>query len=186
MYLNKIKIKDKLKDDKGVAGIEEVIAILFLLIFICFSTDAILVASKQYIASQQTNLIARTLGVQGGIKSNIPTGYQGDTISYVTSSKMYEAVKSNMEKIGIDDWKVEITTYTKNGRVASKKVLSPTTNITADYGIGIDVALTYSYKWNLINQIIPGNADRTTTNKVGGHSVSEFKYDYDNWDGEKR
>lgn len=186
MYLSKTKIKDKLKENKGVAGIEEVIAILFLLIFICFSTDAIIVASKQYIASQQTNLIARTLGVQGGIKSTVPTGYQGDSLSYVTSSKMYEAIKSNMEKCGIDNWNVEITTYTKNGRVASKKELGSTTNITADYGIGIDVKLTYSYKWNLINQMIPGNADKETTKNVSGYSVSEFKYDYDNWDGEKR
>lgn len=185
---NKIKavIRKILGNKKGSAMIEYTIGLLLFVSLICFLFDVIIIAQKQYIVSQQTNVIVRDLGVQGGIYSVMPTGFPGTNKNYITSGELYNGVKKHLEDAGLStsnkDWDVEIKTYNKSGSIASLSTLDSSTKVYADYGTPIDVTIYYKYSWTLWGQIVPGLSEiKTSTSR---HSVSEFKYNYDSWDGE--
>jgi len=179
-------IKKRLGNKKGSAMIEYTIGLLLLVSLVCFLFDVIIIAQKQYIVSQQANLLARELGVQGGVYSTVPQGFPGSDTNYVRSSEMYNSIQKNLENAGFStakqEWSVKITTYTKTGAVASSSNLGQSSQIKADYGIPIDVTITFKYKWTLWGQIFPGLSQ--ITSNTSRHSVSEFKYNYDYWDGE--
>lgn len=180
---NKIK---RLNNKKGSAMIEYTIGLLLLVTLVCFLFDVIIIAQKQYIVSQQANLLTRELAVQGGVLTTVPQGFHGNDINYIRSSEMYTAVKNNLEKAGISttkgEWSVNIITYTKSGAIASNNNLSSSSNIKADYGIPIDVTINFKYNWTLFSQIMPGLSQISAN--TSRHSVSEFKYNYDSWGGE--
>lgn len=179
-------INKRLSNKKGSAMIEYTIGLLLLVTLVCFLFDVIVIAQKQYIVSQQANLLARELAVQGGVSTRIPTGFPGNDTNYISSSEMYTAVKNNLEKAGFSttkgEWSVNVVTYNKSGGVASNSTLSSVSSITADYGVPIDVTINFKYKWTLWGQIVPGLSQISAN--TSRHSVSEFKYNYDSWGGE--
>lgn len=179
-------IKKRLGNKKGSAMIEYTIGLLLLVTLVCFLFDVIIIAQKQYVVSQQANLLARELAVQGGVYPSVPQGFPGNDTNYIRTSEMYSAVKNNLEKAGFSttkgEWSVNVITYTKTGAIASNGTLGSTSSIKADYGIPIDVTINFKYKWTLWGQIVPGLSQISAN--TSRHSVSEFKYNYDYWDGE--
>lgn len=179
-------INKNLGNKKGSAMIEYAIGLLLLVTLVCFLFDVIIIAQKKYIVSQQTNVISRQLGIQGGVLTSKPYGFPGSDASYVTTSRMYKNVQDNLGEVGIStvngEWSINIITYAKNGSIVNNQKLTPTTNITSDYNLAMDVILTYKYKWALWGQVI---GDSTYRERYSSrHTISEYKYNYDVWGGE--
>ncbi|HCL4480276.1 TPA: hypothetical protein N2D99_002364 [Clostridium botulinum] len=178
------KILRKLKDKKGSAMIEYCIGLFILVIFICFLTDVIIIAQKQFIVSQQANTLSRQLGIQGGIRTSAPIGYPGGERAYADSREVFDKLNKNFSNAGLknSEWDIILVAYDKYGNESYRTNLNDRTIFTVDYRGSMNINITYKYKWSIWGQIVPGLKEQTrTTNR---HTISEFKYNYDVWDGE--
>ncbi|AFV22062.1 MULTISPECIES: hypothetical protein [Bacillus] len=180
------RLKEKLKEQKGFGLFEYVIGLLIFVALICFLFDVVTITYKQYVVSQQTNVIARQLGVQGGITNQVPKGFPGGDKAYVDSRELVQQVNDHLEGAGIksNEWDLNLIRYDKNGRVVETKKLTTATNFKVDYQSAMDIELTYKYKWNVWGQIIPGTSDEKEAIQKR-YVTSEFKYNYDVWEGER-
>lgn len=183
---NMSRLKEKLKEQKGFGLFEYVIGLLIFVALICFLFDVVTITYKQYVVSQQTNVIARQLGVQGGIMNQAPKGFPGGDKAYVDSRELVKQVNDHLEGVGIEsnEWNLNLIRYDKNGRVVETRKLTTATNFKVDYQSAMDIELTYKYKWNVWGQIIPGTSDEKEAIQKR-YVTSEFKYNYDVWEGER-
>lgn len=183
-------IKKRLNNKKGSAVIEYTIGLLLLVTLICFLFDVLIIAHKNYIVSQQVNTMARKIAIQGGVLPKTPKGMYGGDGNYFTGSKLIKGLNTTFNGAGIekDEWSALFVSYDSHGNIVSSLAFDgedtniPSKGISIDYGNGIDVSVTYSYDWTLFGQIT-GNKNKTTKTETR-HVMSEFKYDYDKWDGE--
>ncbi|TBX14948.1 hypothetical protein BFS06_12125 [Clostridium perfringens] len=171
------KIKKFIKNNKGIATLELAIGMIILIIILIFSIDLLKIAHTYYVSGQQLNYVARTIGIEGGVHAQEPKGFPE---KYYTSADIIRSMKQGFASTGIKekDFYVVIKNLDNNKSVT----LKPTSNITVDYAQGVDVELHVKYKWSLLSQIIPmmnqGNREFTLKRFV----VSEFKYNYNDWD----
>ena len=180
------RLREKLKEQKGFGLFEYVIGLLILIALICFLVDVITITYKQYVVSQQTNTIARQLGVQGGIMNQSPKGFPGGERAYVDARELVKQVDDHLKGAGIEsnEWNLNLIRYDKNGRVVETRKLTTATNFKVDYQSSMDIELTYKYKWNIWGQIVPGTSDEKEAIQKR-YVTSEFKYNYDVWVGEE-
>lgn len=180
------KIRGKLNNNRGSAVIEFAIALLILVMLIAFVVDILIVGNKRFIVAQETTEIARVIGLQGGVSSIVPAGYPGGNNTYLTSSEMYKQIEEKMKdsKIKNDEWTATLTEYSKTGQAIRRVTLNPRTTFKVDYMNSMDIQIEASYNWTLMSQISGGLLDEAN---VGAkrHTVSEFKYDFDKWEGEE-
>ena len=169
-----IKILNKNKNNKGSLAIEIVMGCLIFLILLCFLTDIAILTWKFNVISQTNTYLARTIGIQSGVKSSTPDNYPGGSIAYATSSEIYENISKNLNSAGIPDNMFEV-------RIGGVK-FTRNSNITFDYQKFISTEIIVNYKWDMISNFIPGNI----TNKISSKRsvVSEYKERYDSWIGE--
>lgn len=165
----KKRIKDTLKSKKGINTIET--AILSFIIIMCIGgmTDLNTIMKKFNATSSTTSYISRTVSKQGGVRTNAPESFSGD---YITSSELYNDVKSVLNKAGISssDFKVTI----------NNQVLNNTTNIPiVNYGKNIDINLQINYKWKFTENF---GASPTYTKNSPRIAVSTFKNRTDSTD----
>lgn len=167
----------KIKDKKGMATIEFVASILLILILFVFTYDTFRIAYKYYVANQQLNYIVRTIAIQGGVQSEVPTGFPG---KYYTSSDIVYSIQDNFDRAGVksDEYTVMIS---GNGKETK---LNNNTNLKVDYKKGVNIEVKVKYNWTLFRNIAKmiNNGERDLS--VKRYAVSEFKYDYNNWEGE--
>lgn len=181
-------MKKKLKNNnkKGSSAIEFVFGLLVFVILVGFTSDIVVITNKQYVVSQTANEIVRQMSLQGGIKRTTPVGFPGGTGAYTSSAELKKLLDSRFadEGIKVEEWNLELTEYDASGYLVSKKTLSNTTNFEIDYRNNFDIKITYNYHWGLLGNIVPTmSKDRTVEQKRS--AVSEFKYDYNDWKGEK-
>jgi hypothetical protein len=179
------KIKNKLKDKKGSAVIEFAIALIIFVTLTAFLVDMLMVGGKRFLIARETTEISRVIGIQGGVSSAVPTGYPGGDRAYMTSLELYKRIDSRMEKskIETDEWVATLTEYDKTGREIREIHLTPQTSFKVDYMNSMDIKIGATYNWTLMSYITGGLLDDA---EVGAkrHTVSEFKYDFDKWEGE--
>ena len=180
------KIKMKLNNKKGSAVIEFVIALLILVTLIAFVVDILIVGNKRFLVAQETTEIARVIGIQGGVSSVVPAGYPGGNKAYLTSIEMYKQIDEKMKGSNIEntEWQANLTEYNKSGQAIRKVILTPQTVFKVDYMNSMDIQIEASYNWTLMSQVTGGLLDVAD---VGAkrHTVSEFKYNFDKWEGEE-
>lgn len=157
------KLKQILKNQKGVNTIETAIISIIILMCIGAMMDLNNVIKKFNATSSTTSYISRTIAKQGGARTNKPTSFNGE---YVTSQELYNDVKSALNNAGISDtdWSVTI-----NG-----VKLQPNSNLAiVSYGGTMKVNLTIKYKWNFVSQFNGGNSFQKVSNRI---VMSTFKY----------
>ncbi|MFJ8531404.1 hypothetical protein [Bacillus sp. NPDC094106] len=186
--MNRLKerLKEKLKEQKGFGLFEYVIGLLVLVALICFLFDVVTITYKQYVVSQQTNTVARQLGVQGGVMNQAPKGFPGGEKAYVDSRELVTQIREHLKGAGIEEneWDLTLIRYNENGQIVETKKLTTATNFKVDYQSPMDIQLNYKYKWNLWGYIVPGaSKDKNAVQKR--YVTSEFKYNYDVWVGEQ-
>lgn len=179
------RIREKLADKKGSAVIEYAIALLTFVLLVAFLVDMLMIGSKRFLIAREASDIARVIGIQGGVNSAVPMGYPGGDQAYLTSLELYKQINGRMEKSQIDkdEWSATLTEYDKSGQAIRKVVLTPDTSFRIDYMNSMDIRIDAQYKWKLMNVITAGLLNEA---EVGAerHAVSEFKYNFDEWEGE--
>lgn len=169
--------------------IEFAIGLLLFVLFIAFTVDVLIVGGKRFNIGQETTDIARVLAKQGGVLESVPQGYPGGDKAYLNANQLIYRVEARMKSTGLasyDDkgWEMILTEYDKNGRVVRTGALTPSTHFDVDYMHSFDVKIKAKYNWTLMN-IILGNKISETNVGATRHAVSEFKYDFDTWEGEQ-
>lgn len=167
-FFKKIK-----KDEKGVMAIEIVIGTFITLLIVAFLLDVLQIGWKFTAISQTNTYIARTVGIQGGLLKQAPTGFQGGDKQYISTKEMKEQIDRKMASAGIDanNYKVYI-----NG-------VPITQEVAVDYGQPITTRMEVKYKWVFFSNLSPGNQYSEVASERQG--LSEFKYRYDGWDKEE-
>lgn len=169
-------------------SIPYVIELMIFVILFAFVFDLLFVCYRDYIASQTLNTITRQIGIQGGVTSeNAPVGYPDDNgRNYSNSSEMVNLINDRFEDVGINSWELQVIGKNYNINSNSKDnerayTLRNNSNIRIDYQDEIEVVLTYSQSWPSLGKVfnIP-DAHRSFSQLT----TSEFKYNYDEWEGE--
>ena len=173
-----MKLKRLKEDNKGVMAIEIVIGCFIFLMVMCLLMDLLVLSWKFAVISQLNTKIARQAGVQGGYLSSAPTAYPGGDSAYTSISELNAMVTDHLKKAGIaeDEWSLKID----NRKVLGGGTLAPTAKI--EYRETLETELTITYEWETLSNFLPGNLTNTLTSKRP--SMSEWKYDYNIWDGE--
>lgn len=169
---------------------------MMFVVFICFVVDAVSIANKEYVVSRTIQFVARRLAIQGGVSNTIPINFAtSGTNNYLTTTELIDYVDEQMKKAMIEpnEWSIKITGRKiiprTNGAsyIDNQSIILSASNrnkeILIDYLDGIDVEFSYTYKWNLFSQVI-SIADNSNIHTFKQHSISEFKYNYDWWEGE--
>lgn len=183
------KIKVKLKDKKGSSVIEFAVGLLLFVIFTAFVVDLLVAGGKRFNIGQEATDISRTLAKQGGVMSAVPKGYPGGSAGYLNSGQMIakiedRMIRSGFQRYGQGDWNVTLTEYDENGNQVRSGLLTPSSNFKVDYMHSFDIKINGEYTWKLMNVIVGDSlSEQTVTAKR--HAVSEYKYDFKTWEGEK-
>ncbi|WP_442637631.1 hypothetical protein [Rossellomorea marisflavi] len=180
------RIREKIKNKEGSSYIEFAIGLMLFVCLTAFTIDLLFVGHKRFIIAQETTDIARVLSVQGGVLSSTPTGYPGGSETYSNSQRIYKRIQSRLEGADIQpgDWEVHLTKYNKQGKPVQSVLLNKDTNLKVDYMESMDVEIKAGYKWKFLEYTIGEVAKKQNVGAVR-HSVSEFKYNFDNWEGER-
>ena len=141
------KIIRKIKNTKGFTSIEVAISVIILLIVISGFTDLTTILKKQTTLSSANTYVARTVGLQGGVRINEPQQFEG--YNYVSSQKLYKNLNTMFKDSGVseNDWVCEINGYK----------LTPTLNMPLiDFGDKLRIKMKVKYTWGLVSNFIPG------------------------------
>lgn len=188
MYWYK-RVKELIKDKKGSSVIEFAMGLLLFVTFVAFVVDLLLVGGKRFNVGQEATDISRTLAKQGGVMSVTPEGYPGGDTAYLTSTEMLQKIEKRMKRSGLGEygdgvWFVTLTEFDNEGNEIRSGRLTPNTNFKVDYMNSMDVKISASYRWRLMRFILADNAPDTPVT-AERHSVSEFKYNFNDWKGER-
>lgn len=164
------------KDKKGMTSIEVVIGVLIFVIIFSFLLDIMIVSWKFSVVAQTNTEVARITGLQGGALTSAPDGYPGGNSGYITINKLNDLVSEKMKTAGFkdSDWSMSIG----SGGIGSNGVRSAR----YDYQETFTTKLEAKYRWEFMSNWIPGNLEQTIRSKR--ISISEWKYNYNNWIGE--
>ena len=171
----------KLNNKKGISTIEIVIGMLIFLIVLCFLLDLLILIWKFSVIAQTNTQIARIAGIQGGVRSSPPRAWPGGRSNYITINDLDNIVTDKFGAAGISytEWEVKISSPTGNGRIGRGGIRSTPRY---DYKEDFSVEITVDYRWDFMSNILPGNLRQTITSKRP--AMSEWKYNYDDWEGE--
>lgn len=180
------KIKSKLKNREGSSVIEFAIGLLLFVLLTAFVVDMLFVGNKRFLVAREATEISRMMAVQGGVKSITPVGYPGGNKTYTTSRELLKNIDTAMTNAGVKEgWSVTLTKYNKQGQIIKQGYLTEKTNLEVDYMESMDVEIHATYKWLLMSQFDFVGLKEEADVGAKRHSVSEFKYNFDDWEGEK-
>lgn len=176
----------KIKETKGMTGIDYIISFLVFILIFSFCFDMFFIGYKQYQVSKVASTIVRDITTQSGIKNTVPNNYPGGDGNYVRTDEAYRFIEKQMSNLGITNWSVQISMKDRNTSASSEKTFILTNNSSGyntDYRGEISITINYTYKWGLWSQLVPGtlNGSRSITRTGYG----EYKHDYNNWKGEQ-
>lgn len=182
---------------KGLMSIEATIGLLLLIVFLAILLDMLTLSNRYMTVHDTAKELSRTIAVQGGALSNKPKGYPNN---YYTSTKLANLVDKLMKNGGFrgTNYSVYIT-YTKYESDSDGKITADKTykkdfmSLKSDGTIFIhdtdeidylnDFTVTIVAKYDWFFSKLPLGIDAATL-KASAPGISEWKYDYDRWEGE--
>ena len=175
MQLLSKRLQQLRKDKEGSLAIEMVIGMLMMLMVFCLLMDILILTWKFSVIGQTNSYLARTASTQGGVLGTAPQGFPGGNMAYVDSNEMRNTVQARFAAAGImpGDYQILI-----NGR----NITNGGTTGEIDYLTPFNTEIRVQYRWDFVNNIIPGQLRHTISSERV--TMSEFKYRYDSWVGE--
>lgn len=190
------RLKDKLKENKGLTSLEAVIGTMIFIVVFLAILDLITLSNRFSTLTDTGKDVARTLSVQGGALEEKPEGYASN---YYTIGRLKTLTERNMQAAGFsdDDWSViieydqyydetdpnnphsemlsefqQMTIMNSEGYQATPKI---------DYLSNFRVIIKAKYHWKFLSVAIPTATSNISVTMPG---VSEWKYNYDAWPSE--
>ena len=175
-----------IKNTKGASSIEFVISLFIFILLFSFVFDLFFIAYRQYAVSKEANNLIRIVTTQSGVLKNAPNNFPGGDDNYLTVKEMSDRIKDKFSGMGITNYNVAISAESDIMPGVEKIILLPnvsSSGIQTDYRDYIKVSINYEYKWGLWSQLLPTELKGNMT--VSRTGFSEYKFDYNDWDGEK-
>lgn len=174
------RIRALKKSEDGMTTWEVAIACLTFIIVFAAAVDVILLSNAHITATTVAKDLARTMSVQGGAWSNKPEGY---TENYYTLAQLQNLVAEELEHAGMEEnWAVYIKDHDE-GEYYPDPLLTKTetAQYTADYMESFSVKIVATYKWRILGNQLGAPIQSTISVTMPG--LSEWKYDYGEWEG---
>lgn len=173
-----------IKNEKGSIAIEAVIGTLMLLTCLVVIMDLVVITWKSNLISQVSTQVARQVGVQGGYLHSAPTGFPGGNNAYTNPYQLGQMLTEQFRSAGIEDHDWAIIIKGSDGREYEYSANRTTITSQYDYQEVVKVEAKLDYEWELSQIILPLLKDKTYTLTSKRSALSEWKYDYDNWENE--
>lgn len=158
------------KKEDGASAIEFVLGSLIFVLLLATFLDVLVLSWKFTIISQSATTVARITGLQGGALASAPEGFPSS--DYMTSSRLKNHIGGIYKNAGVheSDWDIKVNGTSLGGQIK------------IDYREPVIVKTHVKYRWFFLSALMPGDwkSDINTTRL----SISEFKYRYDEWEGE--
>lgn len=150
------QILKKIKNSKGMTSIEVGISVIILIMVISGFVDLTTILRKQTTLSNASTYVARTVGLQGGVRGTEPEQFEG--YSYTNNKELYDNLNTMFKDAGIssNNWTCTINGY---------KLSSSTNTPLYDFGQDIKINLTIDYDWGLVSNFIPGTLHNHRTSE---------------------
>lgn len=147
---------NKLKNNKGMTSIEVGITVIILIMVLSGFVDLTTILRKQTTLSNASTYVARTVGLQGGVRTNKPDQFGGQ--NYINSVQLYNNLNTMFKDAGIstNSWTCKVNGYDLN---------ASTNTPLYDFGKEIVIDITVDYNWGLLSNFIPGTLHNKRTSK---------------------
>ena len=187
---------DELKKKKrGLLSLHGIVSMLLLIVLLSALLD-MLVLSNRYMSLHDTvKELARTMAVQGGSRDMKPEGYPNNSYDSVELGRL---ISRSMQAGGFNGSEytvyVEYTNFEKGTDGTKDRsyrkpflfmkdgALTVKETDEIDYLHGFSVTIEASYNWIFTKYLFGLPAAKLTASAPG---ISEWKYDYDNWESDK-
>ena len=191
------KIKNKIRDKKGMSTIEFVLCMIIFVIVTAFIIDLFIVSYKHYIVTTNCTKAARVISIQGGLGNGCPDNYPGGNSNYMTNrefrtylNELADTVQSTTGEFRVyieysyidnNDNIVEkkdilVYQYKKNTNGAASKTYYPQDFI-LPYGSFITLRFEYTYAF-LYTNLYNGNNDNFKFHSSKSYVSEYVSYDY--------
>lgn len=177
------KLRNKLSNQKGSSVLEFAIGLIIFVMIAAFAFDLFFIGQKKFHISTYTTKTARILGVQGGVTTATPQGFPGGDTQYLTSSELTDYIQRAMDGIHIKDYTVTLKEFDKSGNIVKQTTLGNGTDFQVDYRNTLEINIDATYQWSAMKYISGGILDKSSVG-ASRNATSEFKYNFDEWDGE--
>ena len=173
-----------LKNTKGMSTVEFVISFFVFILLFSFIFDLFFIAYRQYAISNEANKLIRVISMQNGALPTVPDNYPGGADNYLTTNEIYQRLDDKFKILGATDYSVKIKAEDESLPSGERVIVLPNaTGIKTDYRNYIKIEIDYEYKWGLWSQLI--NKDLKGNMSVSRTGFAEYKFDYDDWEGER-
>lgn len=162
------KIHKAVNNKKGEQAIIMVIGFMIMLLLLTFFLDVVVISRKHAALSDTAGMIARLAALQGGVLDSAPNGYDS---AYTNRSELLDKIAVSLKSAGISKQAVNV-------EINGKDIFKTETD-KLDYGSIITVTMKLRYSFKYISAI------PTKEMNVVRVAISEFKYRYDDWDGDR-
>lgn len=136
--------------------------------------DFMFIEQKIQTTTQAATEVARIASVQGGILTDAPQGFPGGDRVYTSNKNVKDFLDRMFRGVGVNPNDYEI-------RVNSRVIDASNGSDRIDYKTPIEVSVSTNYEYLFLGRILRLNPGSFTAKRL---SMSEWKYDYDRWDGE--
>ena len=178
------RIKERLKNKKGMLSIEYMISFLIFLVLLTFTADLAVLSVKRNQMTKFSQTIVRTVRTQSGLMWEMPTNFPGSKDSYVTSSEVANAFLKKLTDLGLPTTDATIVLEGTNIHGQQKTyTIKPGQEASANlkYQTPFTVTLKFKYKWGLFTSFMKNNEGMLTITSSG---YTEYNQNSDNWEGE--
>lgn len=173
-----------LKNDSGSIAIEAVIGTLMILACLVVIMDLLVITWKSNLTAQVSTKVARQVGIQGGYRLKAPNGFPGGENAYTNPRELGAMITEQFRAMGIADGNWEMIITGEDGRQYVYNATSTPVTGEYDYQQIIKVEVRLRYQWEMSQMMLPMLRGRTYTLTSKRTTISEWKYDYDNWANE--
>ena len=167
-----------MKTEKGFTTIEALIAIIVLVPFVIGTCEIIMFGFRKATTAKVATTVSKIIGIQGGTLNKAPDGYPGGEAGYYTPKELQTLIQKQLDTCGIQDGEWEL--LINRQPIISSSMAKKTAEL--DWMTEIEVTLKSTYSWPLVSSILNTSIDTPLySNRC---MFSEWKYNYDEWQGE--
>lgn len=176
-------ILKKIKNKRGASMVEFTYAMLLFITLFVAGYEFFTMGYKYLTVSNFANELSSTIARQGGIQTSMPRGYGAGGTTYKSSSVLNGDIDKLRKSIGQDKEDISIKlAYQNNNSDSMNNVitLNSGTNVEIPYLNRFEVSISYKFKFELLDKLVPTLTSYTITKTKG--DVSQFEHDYNTYD----
>lgn len=176
------KVTKQIKGKKGASTVEFVGNMFLFVTLIVTGFELFMMGYRYMTVSNFANELARTISIQGGVNSSVPSGFQGGNgvfSNYKKSSDIVNDINSLANSIGQEPSDITVRIrYQQDGSGAFiERTINSGTISEVEYGDRFEVIVNYVFRMMYLDKLVSLPDSITVERRKMG--VSEFEHDYE-------